>query len=661
MLHHLSIDLETFSSVPIGKAGAYKYIQSPDFEILLFAYSVDGSPVEIVDLAQGEILPEWLYAAVKSPEYIKHAYNAAFEWYCLSKFYGFMLPVNQWRDTMLHGLYCGFTAGLDATGKALGLPAEKQKLAVGKSLIRYFCVPCAPTKTNGGRTRNYPKHDPDKWELFKTYCIGDVVTEMEIDARLSAFPVPDDIEKQWQTDLTINARGVSVDMGMVRGALEIDAASRDSLMEEAVRITGLENPNSIAQLSQWLEKATNTPVTDLRKDTVAAMLESQAVTGYAERMLEIRQELGKTSTKKYDAIEVAVCGDGRVRGLLQFYGANRTGRWAGRLVQVQNLPRTYIGQLPLARDAVRNKESDKLRVLYGSVPDTLSQLIRTSFVASWGNKLVDADFSAIEARVISWLAGEQWRLEVFRTHGKIYEASASQMFGVPIEKIKKGNPEYELRQKGKVAELALGYQGSSGALISMGALKMGIPEEDLPDIVTRWRDANKMIVDLWYSLESAAVSVIQTGAPAGVRGLILAREFDIEHNLDFLTITLPSKRKLYYARPELGANQWGRPSILYRGVNQTTKQWTQLETYGGKLVENVVQAIARDCLAAAIEHLEEAGFPVVFHVHDEVVIDCPENRADLDAVVQIMTQPIPWAADLPLNADGWVGDFFKKD
>lgn len=661
MLHHLSIDLETFSSVPIGKAGAYKYIQSPDFEILLFAYSVDGSPVEIVDLARGEILPEWLYAAVKSPEYIKHAYNAAFEWYCLSKFYGFMLPVNQWRDTMLHGLYCGFTAGLDATGKALGLPAEKQKLAVGKSLIRYFCVPCAPTKTNGGRTRNYPKHDPDKWELFKTYCIGDVVTEMEIDARLSAFPVPDDIEKQWQTDLTINARGVSVDMGMVRGALEIDAASRDSLMEEAVRITGLENPNSIAQLSQWLEKATNTPVTDLRKDTVAAMLESQAVTGYAERMLEIRQELGKTSTKKYDAIEVAVCGDGRVRGLLQFYGANRTGRWAGRLVQVQNLPRTYIGQLPLARDAVRNKESDKLRVLYGSVPDTLSQLIRTSFVASRGNKLVDADFSAIEARVISWLAGEQWRLEVFRTHGKIYEASASQMFGVPIEKIKKGNPEYELRQKGKVAELALGYQGSSGALISMGALKMGIPEEDLSDIVTRWRDANKMIVDLWYSLESAAVSVIQTGAPAGIRGLILAREFDIEHNLDFLTITLPSKRKLYYASPELGANQWGRPSILYRGVNQTTKQWTQLETYGGKLVENVVQAIARDCLAAAIEHLEEAGFPVVFHVHDEVVIDCPESRADLDAVVQIMTQPIPWAADLPLNADGWVGDFFKKD
>lgn len=661
MKRHLSIDLETYSSVPIAKAGAYKYVQSPDFEILLFAYSVDDGPAEIVDLAQGEILPEWLYEAVKSPDYIKHAYNAAFEWYCLSKFYGFLLPVDQWRDTMLHGLYCGYTAGLDATGKALGLPAEKQKLSVGKALIRYFCVPCTPTQSNGGRTRNYPKHDPDKWNLFKTYCLGDVVTEMEIDRRLSNFPVPAAIEKQWQTDLLINARGVAVDMGMVRGASEIDALARENLTKEAIQITGLENPNSVSQLAKWLEKATDTPVSDLRKDTVAAMLESEAVTGTANRVLEIRQELGKTSTKKYDAIEAAVCGDGRVRGLLQFYGANRTGRWAGRLVQVQNLPRTYIEQLNIAREAVRNKQGDKLKFFFGSVPDTLSQLIRTSFIASPGNKLVDADFSAIEARVISWLAGEQWRLEVFRTHGKIYEASASQMFGVPIEKIKKGNPEYALRQKGKVAELALGYQGSSGALIAMGALKMGIPEEDLPDIVSRWRDANKRIVDLWYSLESAAVSVIQTGAPAGVRGLVLAREFDLEHDLDFLTITLPSQRKLYYAKPELGANQWGRPSILYRGVNQTTKQWTQLETYGGKLVENVVQAIARDCLAVAIEHLEEAGFPVVFHVHDEVVIDCPANKANLDKVVQLMTLPIPWAQDLPLNADGWVGDFFRKD
>ena len=661
MLRHLSIDLETYSSVPIAKASAYKYVQSPDFEILLFAYSVDGDPVEIVDLAQGEVLPDWLYQAIASPEYIKHAYNAAFEWYCLSKFYGRLLPVDQWRDTMLHGLYCGFTAGLDATGKALGLPAEKQKLSVGKALIRYFCVPCAPTKSNGGRTRNLPKHDPEKWGLFKEYCVGDVVTESEIERRLSRFPVPNDIEKQWQTDLLINARGVAVDMDMVQGALEIAANAHDALMREAVSLTGLENPNSIAQLSKWLEKETDENIADLRKDTVAMLLKNQVVTGDAERMLEIRQELGKTSTKKYNAIEAAVCADGRVRGLLQFYGANRTGRWAGRLVQVQNLPRTYIEQLDLARGAVKRREAEKLRFCFGSVPDTLSQLIRTSFIATKGNKLVDADFSSIEARVISWLAGEHWRLDVFKTHGKIYEASASQMFGVPIEKIKKGNPEYALRQRGKVAELALGYQGSTGALITMGALNMGIPEEDLPDIVTRWREANKRIVDLWYRVENAAVSVIQTGQQVGVNNLLFTREFDLEHGLDFLTITLPSGRKLFYARPELGVNQWNKPSITYRGVHQSTKQWTVLETYGGKLVEDIVQAIARDCLAAAIEHLEEAGFPVVFHVHDEVVIDCPADKANLDEVVRLMTLPIPWAQDLPLNADGWVGDFFRKD
>ena len=660
-MRHLSIDLETFSSVPIGAAGAYKYIQSPDFEILLFAYSLDGSPVQIIDLACGEMLPDWLEAAIGDPAYIKHAYNAPFEWYCLSKYFGVILPVDQWRDTMLHGLYCGYTAGLDATGKALGLPAEKQKLAVGKSLIRYFCVPCAPTKSNGGRTRNLPKHDPEKWALFKTYCQGDVVTEMEIERRLSGFPVPADIEKQWQTDLRINARGVAVDMDMVHGAIKIGNDTRDQLMAEAVSITGLENPNSVAQLSGWLKDAGGLEFSDLRKDTVASALKMDGVTGDAERMLRIRQELGKTSTKKYDAIEAAVCADGRVRGLLQFYGANRTGRWAGRLVQVQNLPRTYIGYLPWARQAVKDLQTEKLRAMYGSVPDTLSQLIRTSFIAAPGHKLVDADFSSIEARVISWLAGEQWRLEVFRTHGKIYEASASQMFGVPLERIKKGNPEYALRQRGKVAELALGYQGSVGALITMGALDMGIPEEDLPDIVTRWRESNKRIVDLWYAVESAAVSVIQTGHQAGVNGILFQREFDLENDLDFLTITLPSRRKLFYARPELGENQWGRPSITYYGVNQTTKQWTPLETYGGKLVENIVQATARDCLAAAIENLEAAGFPVVFHVHDECVIDCPEAQADLDEVVKLMTLPIPWATGLPLNADGWVGDFFKKD
>lgn len=659
-MHHLSIDLETYSSVPIAKAGAQKYIQSPDFEILLFAYSLDGGDVQIIDLAQGELLPQWLASALSDPQYIKHAYNASFEWGCLSKFMG-TLPIDQWRCTMFHGLYCGYTAGLDATGKALGLPADKQKLSTGKALIRYFCVPCAPTKTNGGRTRNYPRHDPAKWALFKEYCIGDVTTEMEILHRLENFPVPPELEKQWQTDVLINARGVAVNMDMVRGALWIGETTRDQLTEEAVTLSGLDNPNSVKQLMQWLEEELDEELTDLRKDTVSRLLNGNLTNDTARRMLEIRQELGKTSTKKYNAIEAAVCADGRVRGLLQFYGANRTGRWAGRLVQVQNLPRTYVEPLPLARDLVKRRETASLRALFGSVPDTLSQLIRTSFIAEPGNALVDADFSAIEARVISWLAGESWRLDVFRTHGKIYEASASQMFGVPLERIKKGNPEYALRQKGKVAELALGYQGSTGALIKMGALDMGLTEAELPDIVNRWRDANKRIRDLWYSMEAAAVQVIQTGQPVGLRSLVLAREMDAGNNLDFLTIRLPSGRKLYYAHPSLGQNQWGKPSITYMGMDQTTKKWKLIETYGGKLVENCVQAIARDCLAEAIERLEAANYPVVFHVHDEVVVECAAERASLDDIAAIMGQPVSWAPDLPLGADGWVGAFYKKD
>ena len=661
MIRHISIDLETFSSEPISKTGAYKYVQSDDFEILLFAYSVDYGPVEIVDLASGELIPDWLYAAIKSPEYIKHAYNAAFEWYCLSKFYGGLLPLEQWRDTMLHGMYCGFPAGLDVVGKALGLPDDKKKLSIGKALIRYFCVPCAPTKANGGRRRNLPKHDPAKWDLFKTYCKGDVVTEMEVERRLSNYPVPDSLEIQWRTDLRINERGVAVDLKLVEGALRIGEISHDRLMDEAVSITNLENPNSVSQLQGWLESKTQMSFSDLRKDTVEQLISQDKVHGEVRRMLEIRQELGKTSTKKYDAIMSAVCKDGRVRGLLQFYGANRTGRWAGRLVQVQNLPRTYIEQLNFARSVIRHGAIDLLRVNFGSVANALSQLIRTAFIASDGNKLVDADFSSIEARVISWLAGENWRLEVFRTHGKIYEASASQMFGVPLDRIKKGNPEYALRAKGKIAELALGYQGGAGALITMGALNMGIPEDDLQDIVTRWRTSNKRIVDLWYKVENAAASVIQTGSPAGVNNLIFAREFDLANGLDFLTITLPSRRKLFYVQPQLGENRWGKPSIIYKGINQTTKQWTTLETYGGKLVENIVQAIARDCLALAIARLEACGFDIVFHVHDEVVIDCPANKADLDEVVRLMTLPIPWADGLPLNADGWIGDFFRKD
>lgn len=663
-MDHLSIDLETYSSVPIQKAGAQSYIMSPDFEILLFAYSLNGADPVVCDFAQGEQLPAWVANALLDPNCLKHAYNAPFEWGCLSKYMGRQLPPEQWRCTMFHGLYAGYTAGLDATGRALGLSEDKRKLNTGKALIRYFCVPCAPSKSNGGRTRNYPRHAPDRWELFKEYNRQDVITEMEIERRLSAIPVPDFVQKEWETDLVINSRGVAVDMGMVEGALELGATVRSTLTTEAVQISGLDNPNSVKQLASWLESETGEEINGLRKDTVAKMLARDDNSPEVQRMLEIRQELGKTSTKKYDAIEVAVCPDGRVRGLLQFYGANRTGRWAGRLVQVQNLPRTYTEPLELARDLVKGRKLDALKLIYGSVPDTLSQLIRTAFIAAPGNVLIDADFSAIEARVISWLAGEEWRLEVFRTHGKIYEASASQMFGVPIELIKKGNPEYALRQKGKVAELALGYQGSTGALINMGALDMGIPEEDLPDIVSRWRDANKRIRDLWYKVDAAAVQVITQGGSVGVSSLILAHEWDANQNTDYMTITLPSGRKLFYNAPQIGVNQWGNPSISYMGMNQTTKKWKRIETYGGKLVENCVQAIARDCLAQAIEHLEAEGLPVIFHIHDEVVIDIKpfaSNKEMLAKTVEIMSRPVPWAPGLPLGADGWVGKFFKKD
>lgn len=665
MAHHLSIDLETFSSVDLKKAGAQAYIRSPDFEILLFAYSLDGCPARVIDMAQGEAIPAELLSALLDPAYIKHAYNAAFEWGCLSRYIGQKLPPSQWRDTMLHGLYCGYTAGLEAIGRALGIPEDKQKLNTGKALIRYFCVPCKPTKANGGRTRNYPHHDPDKWALLKAYNAQDVEAEMEIERFLSAFPVPDFIQKQWETDLIINDRGVAVDMDFVHGALDLGDTVRTVLTNEAVQLTGLRNPNSVKQLAGWLTDETGEDIQSLRKETVAQMLDNNN-SAAVQRMLEIRQELGKTSTKKYDAIQDAVCADSRVRGLLQFYGANRTGRWAGRLVQVQNLPRTYTEPLELARDLVKGRKLDALRVVYGSPNDTLSQLIRTAFVAAPGNVLIDADFSAIEARVISWLAGEEWRLEVFRTHGKIYEASASQMFGVPLERIKKGNPEYALRQRGKVAELALGYQGGVGAMRNMdvGGLLADLSDDEVQEIVNRWRSTNPKIRDLWYSFDSAAAEVITNGGSVRVRDCVFSRECDCLRGTTCMTITLPSGRKLYYIDPGVGENRWGGASLSYMGMDQTTKKWKRIETYGGKLVENCVQAIARDCLAQAVERLEAEGLPVVFHVHDEVVIDVAPfgtEKEMLEKVVGIMTTPIPWALGLPLGADGWVGQFFKKD
>lgn len=645
-MRHLSIDIETYSDVDITKAGLYKYVQSPNFQIILFAYSFDGEPVQIIDLAQGERITDVVFSALFDTAVIKHAYNASFEWYCLCKM--FYKQVNtvwlqQWRCTMLHGLYCGYTAGLAATTTALGLADDKRKMSMGKALIRTFCIPCKPTNANGHRTRTLPHHEPDKWELFKEYCKQDVVAEMEVENKLSSFPVPDPEQMLWELDQRINAFGVAVDKQLIEGALHCSETITDSLMKEAMSITGVDNPKSVNQLKKWLEDE-GEEIDDLKKASVSELI-SVTFNDKTKRMLEIRQELSKTSVKKYTAMDTAVCEDGRVRGLLQFYGANRTGRWAGRLVQVQNLPRNYLDTLPIARQLVKDKKIDALKVIYGNIPDTLSQLIRTAFIPSEGHTFLVADFSAIEARVIAWLAGEQWRQDVFATHGKIYEASASAMFGVPLEKIVKGNPEYSLRQKGKVAELALGYQGASGALITMGALNMGLTEEELPEIVKRWRGANKRIVDLWYAIENAALDVMRTGQPVGLKGLIIAHEGDYVNGQDFLTITLPNGRKLFYVKPFLSPNQWGNDSLHYYGMDQTTKKWGTVDTYGGKLVENIVQAIARDCLAVSLQRLEDAGYQTVMHVHDEAIVDASMQCSNLAKACELMGQPIKWLSE----------------
>lgn len=650
----LSIDIETYSSVNLQKSGLYKYVQSPDFEILLFAYAYDDGPVQVVDLARGEKIPYFTVMDLHRPEVEKTAFNAAFEYYCLSKF--FETRLEQWRCTMVHGLYCGYPGSLDAVGKAMNFPDDKRKMAEGKALIRYFCIPCAATKTNGGRRRNLPDHDPAKWKLFKEYCRQDVVTEREIKRRLSAHPVPTAEWQLWAVDQMINIGGVAMDEELISGALAVSAQVQDELKGRAQDITGLENPNSVAQLKQWL--ADNAVEVDsLNKKAILALLEESSTSDDVKTLLKIRQEMAKTSVKKYAAMDAAICGDGRIRGLLQFYGANRTGRWAGRLVQVQNLPRNYLESLDTARELVKRRKVDALKVIYGNVPDTLSQLIRTAFIPGDGCKFVVADFSAIEARVISWLADEEWRLEVFRTHGKIYEASASAMFGVPLERIKKGNPEYELRAKGKVAELALGYQGSTGALIQMGALRSGLQEEELPGIVKRWRAANRRIEDLWYGTQQRVVNCILNGeASALPHGVMFTRDSQ------YLIITLPSGRKLYYHRPEVRYDEQGRPRIYYWGVDQKTKKWGLIQTYGGKLVENIVQAVARDCLANAIMNLHMAGYKINFHIHDEVILEVPkDSERGLEDAVALMCRVPVWAPGLPLNADGFEGDYYKKE
>lgn len=657
-MQHLSIDIETRSSVNIAKSGAYKYAQSEDFEILMFSYKLNDLPVQLVDLKQGGIIPPYIVGLLDDENCIKHAYNAAFEWYCLNQA-GYKTNISQWRCTMFHATYLGLPAGLSMTGNAIGIADDKKKLTTGNRLIQFFSVPCKPTKTNGGRTWNDPHHDLDKWKLYCEYNMQDVEAEYTIYQYLKAFEVPSKEQRLWEMDILMNAKGVKIDKMLVDSILKIDVESTEKLTEEAVKITELENPNSISQLKTWVESQLEEDLPGLTKDVISDLLSRDNLPLKVRRVLEIRQQLGKTSVSKYSAMENAVCKDERVRGLLQFYGANRTGRWAGRLVQVQNLPRNYISTLDTARELAKIGNFEGLKILYNNVPDILSQLVRTAFITS-KDKFIISDFSAIEARVIAWLAGEKWVNEVFATHGKIYEATASQMFNVPIDKISKGNPEYELRQRGKVATLALGYQGGESALIAMGADRMGLSDDELTDIKIRWREANKNIVRLWYAVGDAVIQAMNGNGTQYVRGLEIQREWDMMYGLDFITIKLPSGRKLFYPKPFLQTNQFGKDALHYYGVNQTTKKWEINSTYGGKLVENIVQAIARDCLAETLLRLYEKNYDVVMHIHDEVVIDA-YNDGKLDDVNNILAEPIPWAPGLILKGAGFETKYYMKD
>lgn len=651
----LHIDLETFSDIDITKAGLYKYVQSPAFEILLLAYSYDYEPVRIVDLAAGEQMPVSVIQDLYDPNVKKTAHNAAFEINCLNRFYH--TPVEQWHCTMVHAYYCGFPGQLGQAGKAAGLTENKQKMAVGKQLIRYFCIPCNPTRTNYGRTRNYWYHDKQKWELFKAYCIRDVETEMELHKILQRHPFPEAEHDLWVLDQIINLTGVAMDQELIRGALCIAEQTKNEMTARVKSLTGLDNPNSVAQLKQWVEENSSLELENLNQQTVAEVLADKEGEELVKEVLKIRKELCKTSVRKYAAMDTCMCSDGRIRGLLQFYGANRTGRWAGRLVQVQNLPRNYTGTLDTARELVKKGQTDALKLIYGNVPDILSQLIRTAFIPGAGNRFLVADFSAIEARVLSWLAGEQWRLNVFRTHGKIYEASAATMFGVDIDLIQKGNPEYALRGKGKIAELALGYQGGKGSLVSMGALNMGLTEEELPDIVKRWRGSNQRIVDFWYTVERAALETVQYGTTH-----YLPCQITFTRDRDYLMIILPGGRRLYYYQPEIRLNDFGRDAIHFKGVDQKTRKWETVSTYGGKLTENIVQAVARDLLANALVNLYRAGYRINFHIHDEVILEAPEESGQcLEEAIRLMCMLPPWAQGLPLNADGFESNYYKKE
>jgi DNA polymerase len=644
----LSVDIETYSSGDLTKCGVYRYTEAADFEILLFGYAYNNQPVKVIDLTQGEKLPRVVWEDLFDPAITKTAFSANFERTCLAKHFGIPAPPEQWRCSQAHALTLGLPASLDGVAKCLKL--SQQKMREGKSLIRYFSIPCKPTKANGGRTRNRPWDDWQRWQVFKEYCKQDVEVEREIRKKLEQYPMPEKELKLWYLDQKINDFGVKVDTTLVKNAIQCDEDYQKKLLMEAFHLTRLANPNSPAQLKGWLENKHNIQVDSLSKDKVEELL-AEVNDPTVKRVLELRQEMSKTSVKKYEAMDRAVCSDGRVRGLLQYHGAS-TGRWAGRLVQIHNLPRSNMSDLDLARQILLSGDYETLELLFDSVPDVLSQLIRTAIIPSPGHRFIVSDFSAIEARIVAWLADENWRLEVFNTHGKIYEASAAQMFKVPVESITKGS---ELRQKGKIAELGLGYGGGVGALKAMGALSMGIEEEELQPLVTAWRQANPNIVKLWWDVERAAMTVVKDRT-----SVEMAHGVGFSYKSGVIFIRLPSGRSLAYVRPRIELDErFNKDGLTYEGIE--LGKWCRINTYGPKLVENIVQAIARDCLAEALLRLDVAGYKIVAHVHDEVVRDVPEGKGSLQQVNSIMSQDISWAPGLSLRAEGFESEYYKKD
>ena len=659
----MHIDIETYNDVDLKKCGVARYAESPQFEVLLFGYALGNGPEVVIDLAAGEQIPADAMAALFDVNVRKKAFNAQFEMTCLAKHLGEEMPAEQWECTSVHALYLGLPNDLAGVCTALKAPAQYHKQRAGSALIRVFCQPCRATKVNGGRTRNLPHHDPQKWHLFKQYCAGDVKAERYVSAQLAPFPVPAKERRLWLLDQKMFRRGVGVDVDLIDSAIYCDEVVKKQMREQAIKITGIANPNSVSQLITWLEKETGEDVPDLQKKSVPKLLE-KAGPGVVQDMLKLRQEMSKTSVKKYQAMRRGVCQDGRLRGVTQFYGANRTGRWAGRMVQLQNLPQNRLLDLDLARRMVKERDVDGIDMLFGSVPDTLSQLIRTALVPEAGHRLVVSDFSAIEARVIAWMAGCKWRIKVFQTHGKIYEASAEQMFKLASGSVTKKSP---YRQKGKIAELALGFQGGVNALINMGALDMGIAEHELGPIKDAWRLANPEIVRLWYAVETAMYEAITRKTSVELKIASGKSKIKYRYQDGYLIVTLPSNRELFYVNARIETEDLkngdyvvaSEGSITYEGVDQKTRRWCRMSTFGGRAVENLVQAIARDCLAESMLALDQAGFNQLFTVHDEDVAEEKEDR--LKEMEEIMGRPISWAPGLPLRADGFTTDYYMKE